>query len=664
MTSTNKKTGLLTKKLVPLIILISFSLNAFSTDISGNVSGNLTKTNSPYYVIDNLIIPIGDRLTIEPGVEMIFNGDYKITVNGTLQVLGNATDSIIFTAADISTGWLGIDMYNVNASSDSCLFEYCLFSYAKRTGADDCGGAIYTQYGKTRFSHCSFISNTANFRGSAIYANSANGIKIDACVFKNNNTPRSIYGDMAGGAVQTWYCNNTIVSNCLFYQNTSNGVGALTLYMGANNYAINCVMYQNHATYGGGMVYGNARNCIIRENTGTGSEINIAWLDSYSNSNIKGVALDEDPQFIDPDNGDFRLLSSSPCIDAGLNSSISNIPAHDFYGNSRLTGDNIDIGLYEFKPTISTNIQSLYYGIPVSTTHIGAIANIDGSFTYDPPLNSIQNAGEYTVQLSFVATNTSKYGSAAKSIKLTITKAPLSATANDTTKVYGTENPEFEITYTGFVNSEDVNIIDTKATATTIATATSNTGQYDITVTNGEDNNYEFTYIKGNLEITKATPIIVWNTPNNIVEGMALNETQLNATTTIDGLFVYTPEAGTLLTVGDTQPLSVEFIPTDSKNYMIVQDTVYINVKSLTGLTTIDEIVISIYPNPTASEFYIQGLDKYATLIALFDLNGKLYLQQTISNNEHVSVANLPAGAYIVKFETQNKIAYAKLIKK
>ena len=73
MTSTNKKTGLRTKKLVPVIVLIALSINAFSMDISGNISGVLTTTNSPYYITDNLTIPAGDKLTIEPGVEMIFN---------------------------------------------------------------------------------------------------------------------------------------------------------------------------------------------------------------------------------------------------------------------------------------------------------------------------------------------------------------------------------------------------------------------------------------------------------------------------------------------------------------------------------------------------------------------------------------------------------------
>ena len=43
--------------------------------------------------------------------------------------------------------------------------------------------------------------------------------------------------------------------------------------------------------------------------------------------------------------------------------------------------------------------------------------------------------------------------------------------------------------------------------------------------------------------------------------------TQLNATASVPGTFVYTPAAGTVLNAGAAQTLSVTFTPTDAANY-------------------------------------------------------------------------------------------------
>ena len=69
------------------------------------------------------------------------------------------------------------------------------------------------------------------------------------------------------------------------------------------------------------------------------------------------------------------------------------------------------------------------------------------------------------------------------------------------------------------------------------------------------------------INVIKATPVITWPTPADIVYGAALGATQLNATTTVPGTFVYTPAAGTVLNAGGAQTLSVTFTPTDAANY-------------------------------------------------------------------------------------------------
>ena len=59
---------------------------------------------------------------------------------------------------------------------------------------------------------------------------------------------------------------------------------------------------------------------------------------------------------------------------------------------------------------------------------------------------------------------------------------------------------------------------------------------------------------------------VSWTTPAPITYGTPLSSTQLDATASIPGTFVYSPAAGTVLNAG-TQPLSVTFTPADYTDY-------------------------------------------------------------------------------------------------
>jgi hypothetical protein len=79
----------------------------------------------------------------------------------------------------------------------------------------------------------------------------------------------------------------------------------------------------------------------------------------------------------------------------------------------------------------------------------------------------------------------------------------------------------------------------------------------------------------------KITPSIRWSNPADIDEGTALSSTQLNATASVAGSFVYTPLSGSVLEVGDSQALRVDFTPTNTAAYNSTYKIVYINVKSV-----------------------------------------------------------------------------------
>ncbi|MBP5770176.1 MAG: hypothetical protein J6W75_02300 [Bacteroidaceae bacterium] len=94
---------------------------------------------------------------------------------------------------------------------------------------------------------------------------------------------------------------------------------------------------------------------------------------------------------------------------------------------------------------------------------------------------------------------------------LTITRAPLTITADNQTRRYGDEEPSFTVTYIGFKNGETAEALDKQPTVMTATTATSSVGSYILTVAGAESPDYAFTYLEGMLTITKTPLIIIAN---------------------------------------------------------------------------------------------------------------------------------------------------------
>ncbi len=91
--------------------------------------------------------------------------------------------------------------------------------------------------------------------------------------------------------------------------------------------------------------------------------------------------------------------------------------------------------------------------------------------------------------------------------------------------------------------------------------------------------------------VNKATPTITWANPADITYGTGLSATQLDATASVPGTFVYSPTAGTILGAG-THTLSVTFTPTDATDY---------NQAMGTAALTVNKAVPTIsWPNPSS----------------------------------------------------------------
>lgn len=147
-------------------------------------------------------------------------------------------------------------------------------------------------------------------------------------------------------------------------------------------------------------------------------------------------------------------------------------------------------------------------------TYTGFVGDDDPSvFTTSPQINTSatkkSKAGEYAIEVSNAASK--NYSISFEKGKLTINKRQLTVSTKDYTRAYNEENPSFELSYAGFVNSEDEKVLLSKPKATTNATSSSDVGTYSITIGDGVAENYDFNYVNGKLTIEKAYQTLTWD---------------------------------------------------------------------------------------------------------------------------------------------------------
>ncbi|MDA0991705.1 MAG: hypothetical protein O3A51_13260, partial [Verrucomicrobia bacterium] len=194
--------------------------------------------------------------------------------------------------------------------------------------------------------------------GAGMYAGSV--VTVRNCIFEFNvgNEAGGIHSDKAslfeqiifrynqaanrGSAFQT-YSQTPTLRNCLFYGNTCGGRGTISAYHAASIFE-HCTFVQNSAARANAIYASNggavaAYNCIFWD-TNAGEldfggglspkqpeEPNQGTIDVFD-SDVRGGytppangsctdCIDVDPQFTDSGTGDFSLLVTSPCIDAG-----------------------------------------------------------------------------------------------------------------------------------------------------------------------------------------------------------------------------------------------------------------------------------------------------------------------------------------------------------
>jgi hypothetical protein len=154
----------------------------------GTISGTLYASVSPYYVCDDLTIPLGGDLLIEPGVEIRFAAGARLTVSGRLLALGTSSNPILFTASDTTgyysgawPGWEGVRIVSSNTNGqDSTLMIHCQVRYVYAAGTP----VYLSSSSDVRLESCLITCNIPN--SYSVYMASSNAL-MNECEISHND---------------------------------------------------------------------------------------------------------------------------------------------------------------------------------------------------------------------------------------------------------------------------------------------------------------------------------------------------------------------------------------------------------------------------------------------------------------------------------------------
>ena len=279
---------------------------------------------------------------------------------------------------------------------------------------------------------------------------------------------------------------------------------------------------------------------------------------------------------------------------------------------------------------------------------------------------STSNVGKYSITPS--GTLSDNYSFTYQAGLLTIQKRALSVVPNNASRQYGTNNPTFTFSYTGFVNGNTENNISVKPIAKTTATIYSDVLGYPITCSGGSATNYEFTsYETGVLTITKA-PLTI--KANNATRPIG----QPNPTFTMsysgfknsDDFSVLDNLPAISCSVNESSPAGnydIVLSGGSDNNYSFTLTNGILTVIATNAVESVYNKKIKIYPNPVKNELQIESEELTIKKIEIVNLSGEIKNFQFNNLKKQINVSALPKGIYFMKLQTDKDIVIKKIIK-
>lgn len=284
-------------RLLFLFLLTSLFTQAQTIQVSGLQSG--TWQADTVLVTDNVIVQ--ESLSIMPGTTVLFDGFYSILVekNATLNAIGTATDSILFTVADTTGfhvfnvgrgGWNGIHLNKAGASK----FDYCRFQYGKAALDDDQDGGALCILGceGVEVDHSTLFCNFSREHGGALNAEHSS-VTMHNCNISSNLTYSEIdtIYFMYGGGLRFINCEVDITDTDFRYNNGQSAIGGALSLDSCAVFIDRCKFEYNYGINGGGLylIRSNHKDCRIS---------NSLFANNYSGHFGGGLAISDSSPLI------------------------------------------------------------------------------------------------------------------------------------------------------------------------------------------------------------------------------------------------------------------------------------------------------------------------------------------------------------------------------
>ena len=205
-----------------LFLLLFCPAGSHALDVKGVIDSDTvwTTADSPVNITGDILVAQGATLTIDPGVDVIFQArstavrGFCLTVEGALAARGDADRPIVFTAADRNAPWGAIVFTDISEDWDEALstgsiLSYCVVEYG---GNDpDGGGAMIT----TENAMPMIADNAVRFSSAAGIAafvtNDAVSLSGNIQILSNqiyNNTTGLILSAEGGKVAGNYFLNN------------------------------------------------------------------------------------------------------------------------------------------------------------------------------------------------------------------------------------------------------------------------------------------------------------------------------------------------------------------------------------------------------------------------------------------------------------------------
>jgi len=214
---------------------------------------------------------MGDYLTIQEGINASTDGDTVLVHPATY------TENINFTGKNIivsslylisqDTSYISQTIIDGNQNGSVVTFvngedtTAVLIGFTIKNGSSTVGGGILCNSSSPSLEYLTIIENTANVGGGILFIQS-----------------------------------NSCLENLTFYGNSGSGVACNS----SNISLVNCILWND---YPDEIIFYSGSISV------TFSDIQGGWIGEGN--------IDEDPQFVNPDIGNFGLTDSSPCINSG-----------------------------------------------------------------------------------------------------------------------------------------------------------------------------------------------------------------------------------------------------------------------------------------------------------------------------------------------------------